>query len=78
MAKKMVYQVQDRDWELLPIFVYKNGFDEYEVVYYDNDMDNKMFIGVFKTFDLAKGNIMQKFNPQSMLDAFWFPKRKII
>ena len=54
MAKKMVYQVQDRDWELLPIFVYKNGFDEYEVVYYDNDMDNKMFIGVFKTFDLAK------------------------
>ena len=54
MAKKMVYQVQDRDWELLPIFVYKNGFDEYEVVYYDNDMDNKMFIGVFKTFELAK------------------------
>ena len=54
MAKKMVYQVQDRDWELLPIFVYKNGFNEYEVVYYDNDMDNKMFIGVFKTFDLAK------------------------
>ena len=50
MAKKMVYQVQDRDWELLPIFVYKNGFNEYEVVYYDNDMDNKMFIGVFKTF----------------------------
>ena len=54
MAKKMVYQVQDRDWELLPIFVYKNGFNEYEVVYYDNDMDNKMFIGVFKTFELAK------------------------
>ena len=54
MAKKMVYQVQDKDWELLPIFVYKNGFNEYEVVYYDNDMDNKMFIGVFKTFDLAK------------------------
>ena len=54
MAKKMVYQVKDRDWELLPIFVYKNGFNEYEVVYYDNDMDNKMFIGVFKTFDLAK------------------------
>ena len=54
MAKKMVYQVQDRDWELLPIFVYKNGFDEYEVVYYDNDMDNKMFISVFKTFELAK------------------------
>ena len=54
MAKKMVYQVQDRDWELLPIFVYKNGFNEYEVMYYDNDMDNKMFIGVFKTFELAK------------------------
>ena len=54
MAKKMVYQVQDRDWELLPIYVYKNGFNEYEVVYYDNDMDNKMFIGVFKTFELAK------------------------
>ena len=54
MAKKIVYQVQDRDWELLPIFVYKNGFNEYEVVYYDNDMDNKMFIGVFKTFELAK------------------------
>ena len=54
MAKKMVYQVKDRDWELLPIFVYKNGFNEYEVVYYDNDMDNKMFIGVFKTFELAK------------------------
>ena len=54
MAKKMIYQVQDRDWELLPIFVYKNGFNEYEVVYYDNDMDNKMFIGVFKTFELAK------------------------
>ena len=54
MAKKMVYQVQDRDWESLPIFVYKNGFNEYEVVYYDNDMDDKMFIGVFKTFDLAK------------------------
>ena len=54
MAKKMVYQVQDRDWELLPIFVYKNGFNEYEVMYYDNDMDNKMFIGVFKTFGLAK------------------------
>ena len=54
MAKKMVYQVQDRDWELLPIFVYKNGFNEYEVVYYDNDMDNKMFISVFKTFELAK------------------------
>ena len=29
-----------------------------------------------KTFDIAKGGIMQKFNPQSMLDAFWFPKRK--
>ena len=54
MAKKIVYQVQDRDWELLPIFVYKNGFNEYEVMYYDNDMDNKMFIGVFKTFELAK------------------------
>ena len=54
MAKKMVYQVQDRDWELLPIFVYKNGFNEYEVIYYDNDTDNKMFIGVFKTFELAK------------------------
>ena len=54
MAKKMVYQVQDRDWELLPIYVYKNGFNEYEVVYYDNDMDNKMFISVFKTFELAK------------------------
>ena len=54
MAKKMVYQVQDRDWGLLPIFVYKNGFNEYEVVYYDNDMDNKMFISVFKTFELAK------------------------
>ena len=54
MAKKMVYQVQDRDWELLPIFVYKNGFNEYEVMYYDNDMDNKMFIDVFKTFYLAK------------------------
>ncbi len=29
-----------------------------------------------KTFDIANGGIMQKFNPQSMLDAFWFPKRK--
>ena len=54
MAKKMVYQVQDRDWELLPIFVYKNGFNEYEVMYYDNDMDNKMLLGVFRTFELAK------------------------
>ena len=54
MSKKMVYQVQDRDWELLPIYVYKNGFNEYEVIYYDNDMDNKMFISVFKTFELAK------------------------
>ena len=54
MAKKMIYQAQDRDWELLPIFVYKNGFNEYEGMYYDDDMDNKMFIGVFKTFELAK------------------------
>lgn len=29
-----------------------------------------------KTFDVRNGGVMQKFDPQSMLDAFWFPKRK--
>ena len=29
-----------------------------------------------KTFDIANGGVTQKFDPQSMLDAFWFPKRK--
>ena len=29
-----------------------------------------------KTFDLTNGGVSNKFNPQSMLDAFWFPKRK--
>lgn len=28
-----------------------------------------------KTFDNAQGGVVQKFNPQSMLDAFWFAKR---
>ena len=54
MAKKMVYQVQDRDWELLPIFVYKNGFNEYEVEYYDEYNNKNMVIMAFKTFNLAK------------------------
>ena len=54
MAKKMVYQVQDKDWKLLPIFVYKNGFNEYEVVYYDEDNNKNIVIMAFKTFELAK------------------------
>ena len=29
-----------------------------------------------KTFDLDQDNIVKKFNPQSMLDAFWFAKRQ--
>jgi len=28
-----------------------------------------------KTFDVDQGDVVKKFNPQSMLDAFWFPKR---
>ena len=28
-----------------------------------------------KTFDASQGDIVNKFNPQSMLDAFWFAKR---
>lgn len=28
-----------------------------------------------KTFDNTQGGVVQKFNPQSMLDAFWFAKR---
>lgn len=28
-----------------------------------------------KTFDPNQNSIVQKFNPQSMLDSFWFPKR---
>ena len=28
-----------------------------------------------KTFDANQGNIVQKFNPQSLLDNFWFAKR---
>ena len=29
-----------------------------------------------KTFDLDQGDVVKKFNPQSMLDAFWFAKRQ--
>jgi len=29
-----------------------------------------------KTFDMDQGDTVQKFNPQSMLDAFWFAKRQ--
>ena len=29
-----------------------------------------------KTFDSDQGNVVNKFNPQSMLDAFWFAKRQ--
>jgi hypothetical protein len=29
-----------------------------------------------KTFDSGQGDIVNKFNPQSMLDAFWFAKRQ--
>jgi hypothetical protein len=29
-----------------------------------------------KTFDIDQADIVKKFNPQSMLDAFWFPKRQ--
>lgn len=29
-----------------------------------------------KTIDISNGGTVQKFDPQSMLDAFWFPKRK--
>ncbi len=29
-----------------------------------------------KTFDASQGDIVNKFNPQSMLDAFWFAKRQ--
>ena len=54
MAKKMVYQVQDRDWELLPIYVCKNELNEYEVEYYDEYNNNNMVIMTFKTFELAK------------------------
>jgi len=28
-----------------------------------------------KTFDIDQADVVRKFNPQSMLDAFWFPKR---
>lgn len=28
-----------------------------------------------KTFDIDQNDVVKKFNPQSMLDAFWFPKR---
>ena len=28
-----------------------------------------------KTFDIDQTDVVKKFNPQSMLDAFWFPKR---
>ena len=29
-----------------------------------------------KTFDLDQGDVVKKFNPQSMLDVFWFAKRQ--
>ena len=29
-----------------------------------------------KTFDLDQDNVVKKFNPQSMLDAFWFARRQ--
>jgi len=29
-----------------------------------------------KTFDIDETDVVKKFNPQSMLDAFWFPKRQ--
>lgn len=29
-----------------------------------------------KTFDVDQNDVAKKFNPQSMLDAFWFPKRQ--
>tara|TARA_R100001591_G_scaffold61485_2_gene70955 strand:+ start:15086 stop:16900 length:1815 start_codon:yes stop_codon:yes gene_type:complete len=29
-----------------------------------------------KTFDIDQGDVVKKFNPQSMLDAFWFAKRQ--
>jgi hypothetical protein len=29
-----------------------------------------------KTFDIDQADMVKKFNPQSMLDAFWFPKRQ--
>lgn len=29
-----------------------------------------------KTFDLGQSDVVKKFNPQSMLDAFWFAKRQ--
>jgi len=29
-----------------------------------------------KTFDIDQTDVVKKFNPQSMLDAFWFPKRQ--
>jgi hypothetical protein len=29
-----------------------------------------------KTFDIDQNDVVKKFNPQSMLDAFWFPKRQ--
>ncbi len=29
-----------------------------------------------KTFDMDQNNVVKKFNPQSMLDAFWFAKRQ--
>lgn len=29
-----------------------------------------------KTFDIDQADVVKKFNPQSMLDAFWFPKRQ--
>jgi hypothetical protein len=28
-----------------------------------------------KTFDIDQADVVKKFSPQSMLDAFWFPKR---
>ena len=29
-----------------------------------------------KTFDMDQDDVVKKFNPQSMLDAFWFAKRQ--
>jgi hypothetical protein len=29
-----------------------------------------------KTFDIDQDDVVKKFNPQSMLDAFWFAKRQ--
>ena len=29
-----------------------------------------------KTFDVDQNDVVKKYNPQSMLDAFWFAKRQ--